>query len=124
MCVPLFANRPEQCPFGHSLARGMPQRVGWKPCLCTAAQEGAERGRGMGHLWILCVACHGDSRQSMFYEPPHDIKHHASGPWRPPRLELDASRRKEAPARISPGAGASLCAASAVMRSPAVLGPA
>jgi hypothetical protein len=83
MPVPLFAHRPERCPFGHSLALGSPQRVGWEPCLCAPAQEGASRGLGMGHLWILCGTCHGDRRQSVFYEPPHDIRHHAPRPWRP-----------------------------------------
>ena len=102
MCVPLFANRPERCPFGHSLTRGMPQRVGWKPCLCSGAQEGAERGRGMGHLWILCVACHEEGRETMLYEPPHDPEYRAPGPWQPPSLELDAPRRKEAPAGAFP----------------------
>ena len=75
MPVPLFDRRPERCPFGHSLERGMPQRVGWKPCLCTPAREAAEEGGGMGHLWVLCMACHEDHRESMFYEPPHDIRH-------------------------------------------------
>ena len=102
----------------------MPQRVGWKPCLCSGAQEGAEQGRGMGHLWILCVACHEEGRETMLYEPPHDPEYRAPGPWQPPSLELDAPRRKEAPAGAFPEAGASLCAASAATRSPAVLGPA
>jgi hypothetical protein len=83
MPVPLFANRPERCPFGHPLAKGAPQRVGWTPCLCGPAREGAERGLGMGHLWVLCVACHADKRESMFYEPPHDIRHRTPGSWRP-----------------------------------------
>jgi len=84
MPVPLFANRPERCPFGHSLARGMPQSVGWKPCICAAAREGAEEGRGMGHLLITCGSCHADHRESVFYDPPHDIRHRAPGPWRLP----------------------------------------
>ena len=69
----------------------MPQRVGWKPCLwCRGAQEGAEQGRGMGHLWIQYVACHEEGRETMLYEPPHDPEYRAPGPWRPPSLELDA----------------------------------
>jgi len=39
----------------------------------------------MGHLWILCGTCHKEQRETMFYEPPHDIKHREPGPWRPPR---------------------------------------
>ena len=83
MSVRLFAHRPEQCPFGHSLARGEPQRVGWKPCQCVAAREWAAAGWGMGHLWVLCGACHADKREAVFYEPPHDIRHREPGAWRP-----------------------------------------
>jgi len=83
MSVPLFANRPERCPFGHSLARGKPQRVGWTPCVCGPAREGAERGLGMGHLRIWCEACHQEGREATFYEPSHDITHREPGPWRP-----------------------------------------
>jgi hypothetical protein len=75
MPVPLFDHRPERCPFGHPLKQGMPQRVGWMPCMCTAAREAVERGRGMGHLWVLCEACHGEQWSTTFYEPPHDISH-------------------------------------------------
>jgi hypothetical protein len=76
MSVPLFEHRPARCPFGHSLARGKPQRVGWKPCICGPAREGAARGRGMGHLWVWCGACHEERRrETVFYEPPHDIAH-------------------------------------------------
>jgi hypothetical protein len=39
----LFKHKPEQCPFGHSLAPGRPQTVGWKPCI--ARQHGKRRGR-------------------------------------------------------------------------------
>jgi hypothetical protein len=70
----LFKHKPEQCPVGHSLARGTPQTIGWKPCICTPAQEGAEDGRGMGRLWIACGSCH-QLRSTMFYEPPRDITH-------------------------------------------------
>jgi hypothetical protein len=85
MPVPLFANRPERCPYGHSLALGQPQRVGWTPCLCAAAREGAERGTGMGHLWIWCGTCHEEGRETMLYEPPHDPAHREPGSWRPSR---------------------------------------
>jgi hypothetical protein len=83
MSVSLFAHKPQRCPFGHSLARGMPQRVGWMPCLCAPALEAAGEGRGAGHLWVLCVACHEDNRESVFYEPPHDIRYREPGPWKP-----------------------------------------
>jgi hypothetical protein len=79
MNVPLFAHRPERCPFGHSLAKGKLQRVGWKPCICGPAGEGC----GMGHLLIVCGTCHEDRREPVFYEPPHDISHREPGPWRP-----------------------------------------
>ena len=82
MPVPLFANRPARCPFGHSVALGMPQRVGWQPCLCAPAREAAGRGRGMGHLWVWCEACHGEGRDAVFYEPPHDIAFRDPGPVR------------------------------------------
>ena len=80
MPVPLFEHKPQRCPFGHSLWPGQ-ARVGWKPCICTAAQEGAERGRGMGHLLVTCQACHAQRRDATFYEPPHDISCHQAGPW-------------------------------------------
>ena len=78
--VSMFDHKPERCPFGHSLWPGMAQ-VGWQPCICTAAQEAAERGRGMGHLWVSCNTCHDQLWQTTFYQPPHDINHHQPGPW-------------------------------------------
>jgi hypothetical protein len=36
----------------------------------------------MGHLWVLCGACHEGRRESVFYEPPHDIRHREPGAWR------------------------------------------
>jgi hypothetical protein len=71
----LFKHKPEQCPFGHSLARGRPQTVSWKPCLCTPAREAAEEGRGMGHLMVWCGSCHDELMSTTFYEPPHDIRY-------------------------------------------------
>ena len=57
----------------------------------------------MGHLWVLCVACHEDHRESMFYEPPHDIRHREPGPWRPLRLELRARQtQRDARRRVRP----------------------
>jgi hypothetical protein len=76
--VSIFENKPEFCPFGHRLWPGGAQ-VSWKPCLCAPAREGAERGRGMGHVWVSCRACHEQRRQTMFYEPPHDIRHPQAG---------------------------------------------
>ena len=94
MPVPLFDHRPERCPFGHSLARGMPQRVGWKPCICTPAREASERGLGMRHLWVSRDTCHGGRRYTTFYEPPHDIRHHRANPWQ--KVLPLASRRSKA----------------------------
>src|ERR1700748_3362302 len=31
--------KPEQCPYGHSLAPGMPQKISWMPCICEPARE-------------------------------------------------------------------------------------
>ena len=76
----LFERKPEQCPFGHSLAPGRPQTVG-KPCICTPAWEAAAEGRGMGHLLISCGCCHDELRSTTCYEPPHDVTHRQAGPW-------------------------------------------
>ena len=80
MPVSLFEHKPQHCPFGHPLWPGQ-ARVGWKPCICAAAREGAERGRGMGHLLVSCHACHVQLRDATFYEPPHDIRCRQAGPW-------------------------------------------
>src|SRR5690349_12222272 len=48
MPVPLFANMPERCPYGHSLARGMPQKISWMPCICEPAREAESQGPGDG----------------------------------------------------------------------------
>ena len=45
----LFKHKPEQCPFGHSLAPGRPQIVGWKPYICAPAREAAVEGRA----WVI-----------------------------------------------------------------------
>jgi len=76
--VSIFEHKPQFCPFGHRLWPGGAQ-VSWKPCICAAAREGAERGRGMGHVWVTCRTCHDQLRQTTFYEPPHDIRHPKSG---------------------------------------------
>jgi hypothetical protein len=74
MPVSVFEHKPERCPFGHQLWPGMAQ-VSWKPCICGPARERAEAGRGMGHVWVSCEACHEQFRDTTFYEPPHDIRH-------------------------------------------------
>jgi hypothetical protein len=72
MPAQLFAHKPERCPYGHSLAPGMPQKISWLPCLCDPAREAAEHGRGMGHVTLWCGACSAeDYRDTRFYEPPH-----------------------------------------------------
>jgi hypothetical protein len=76
--VSIFERKPQFCPFGHRLWPGGAQ-VSWKPCICAAAREGAERGRGMGHVWVTCRACHDQLRQTTFYEPPHDIRRSKAG---------------------------------------------
>ena len=80
MPVSLFEHKPQHCPFGHRLWPGQ-ARVGWKPCICAAAREGAERGRGMGHLLVSCQTCHAQLQDATFYEPPHDIRCRQAGPW-------------------------------------------
>ncbi len=76
MPVPLFANRPGRCPYGHSLAPGMPQKISWVPCICGSAREAAERERGMGHVTPWCGTCSAeDHRDTRFYEPPHEVGH-------------------------------------------------
>ncbi len=77
--VPRFEHKPEFCPFGHQLWPGRAQ-VSWKPCICAPAREGAECGRGMGHVWVSCRTCHDQFRQTTFYEPPHDLRQHQAGP--------------------------------------------
>ena len=44
-----------------------------------AAREAAERGFGMGHLWIRCGACHKEGRETLLYEPPHHPAHPPTG---------------------------------------------
>jgi hypothetical protein len=50
-------------------------RVSWQPCVCAAARERAELGRGMGHVGVSCETCHQQLWETTFYEPPHDIRH-------------------------------------------------
>ena len=35
----LFANKPGQCPYEHSLTRGMLQKVSWMPGICAPAAQ-------------------------------------------------------------------------------------
>src|SRR5260370_3769194 len=72
----LFANKPERCPYGHSLATSTPQKISWLPCICGPAREAAERGRDMGHVTLWCGTCsEQDHRDTRFYEPPHEVGH-------------------------------------------------
>jgi hypothetical protein len=72
MPAPLFARKPEYCPYGHSLAPGMPQKISWLPCMCEPAREAGSQGRGLGHMTLWCGTCSAeDRRDSRFYEPPH-----------------------------------------------------
>src|SRR5690242_20664577 len=80
MSASLFENKPERCPFGHELWPGKAQ-VSWKPCVCQPAREAAERGRGMGHVRVMCNRCHDQLRQTVFYEPPHDTGHRPLTGW-------------------------------------------
>ena len=54
------------------------------------------------------MACHDDRRESMRYEPHHDIRHRAPNPWRPPRL-VRASLAQETPGPDSHRAGTLVC---------------
>jgi hypothetical protein len=31
--------KPGHCPYGHSFAAGMPQKILWMPCICAPARE-------------------------------------------------------------------------------------
>ena len=76
MPAPLFAHKPERCPYGHSLTFDIPQKISWLPCICNPAREAAERGRGMGHVTLWCETCSDqDHRDTTFYEPPHQVGH-------------------------------------------------
>jgi hypothetical protein len=68
---PLFEHVPEVCPYGHTLGPGLVQ-IGWSPCNCQPAREASERGRGLGHLRLHCLACDREGNDSVYYEPPHD----------------------------------------------------
>jgi hypothetical protein len=71
MSVSVFEHKPEKCPYGHALWPGRAQ-VSWMPCICSPAREAAGRGRGMGHVTVVCGTCHDELRESRFYEPAHD----------------------------------------------------
>ena len=64
MPVPLFAHKPERCPYGHSLAPGMPQKISWMPCICEPAREAESQGRGMGHLTLWCGTCSAEDHRN------------------------------------------------------------
>ena len=76
MPASLFTHRPTLCPYGHSLAPGMPQKISWMPCICPPAREAAEHGHGLGHLTLRCETCSTDDyRDTTFYQPPHQAGH-------------------------------------------------
>jgi hypothetical protein len=69
----LFAHKPERCPYGHSLAPGMPQKISWMPCICPGSRS-REPGPGDGHLTLWCGTCSAqDHRDTRFCEPPHQV---------------------------------------------------
>jgi hypothetical protein len=80
MSASVFENEPESCPFGHQLWPGKAQ-VSWTPCLCEPAREAAGRGRSRGHVRVACTSCHGQLRQTVFFEPPHDSGHRPLTGW-------------------------------------------
>ena len=71
MSVPLFEHESAACPEGHYLAPGH-VTVGWMPCACGPAREAAQRGRSMGHHYVVCRVCEEQGRQAWLFEPPHD----------------------------------------------------
>ena len=64
MPVLLYANNPKQCPYGHSLAPGMPQKISWLPCICEPAREAESQGRGIGHLTLWCGTCSAEDHRT------------------------------------------------------------
>ncbi len=46
MPVQLFAHKSERCPYGHSLAPGMPQQILWLPYICDRPGKGSSRSTG------------------------------------------------------------------------------
>ena len=68
--VPLFDDEPKHCPHGHDLAGN--QIAAWLPCTCSEVRKAQERRpRGNGHLYIRCLACEAEGRDTVFYQPPH-----------------------------------------------------
>jgi len=105
--VSLFENKPERCPFGHELWPGKAQ-VSWTPCICEPAREAAGRGRGMGHVRVICNSCHDRLWQTVFYEPPHDSGRRPLTGWvtTPDPRSLALRRRRPGqrlPRRARPG---------------------
>jgi hypothetical protein len=84
MPAPLFARKPGYCPYGHSLAPGMPQKISWLPCMCEPAREAGSQGRGLGHMTLWCGTCSAeDRRDSRFFEPAAAVPSAAGRHGRP-----------------------------------------
>jgi hypothetical protein len=106
MAVSLFPNKPNHCPYGHSLAPGKPQKVSWLPCMCAPAREAGEQGRGLGHMTVWCGRCSVENqRTTTFYEPPHQVSHDGQlGGW-VTRPDVLALRRPRPGRRLWPRGG-------------------
>jgi hypothetical protein len=69
-----FERQPECCPYGHSLASGMPQRISWMACFCEPALKAAGQGKAAGHLILRCGTCDATPyRYDIYYGSPHLI---------------------------------------------------
>jgi hypothetical protein len=53
--------------------------MNWKPCICEAAREAADRG--IGHVRVACNRCHDQLRETVFFETPHDSGHRPLTGW-------------------------------------------
>ena len=85
----LFAYRPERCPYGHSLAPGMPQKISWLPRICDPAREAADRAAWPCDAMVRDVQCRGP--------PGHQVLRAAA----PSRPEPSAQRLGDTTGRLS-----------------------
>jgi hypothetical protein len=89
MPAPLFLNKSDKCPYGHSLAPGMLQKVSWLPCMCGPAREAGRQGRDLGHMTVV--------RDVQRRGPPgHDVLRAAA----PGQLQPSAQRLGNATGRL------------------------